>query len=625
MLEFLRKRAGGTVAKIFMGLLVLSFAIWGIGDVFRGFGERDLAKVGSTTIDVETFRQLYQERLQQVGRQLGRGLTPEQARSIGLDRQLLGELMSEAALDEKAHQLGLGVDNETLLARIHNDPAFKGANGNFDPARFYELLRASGYTEQRYLDAEKRLMVRQQLTRALSGGITAPTTLVEAVRRFESEERSAEFVTLGRDQVKDVPAPSAAELEAYFNENQTAFRAPEYRKLVLLVLTPDTLAEQIEIPETELQQSYEQLKERLATPERREVEQILFPNAEEAAAAYKRIAEGAKFEDIVAERKLAPNDVSLGAVAKREILDPKVADAVFALPEGGVSEPVTGQFGTVIARVLKIVPGKEPAFAEIRDDLRKDLASRRARTTILDLHDKIEDERAGGLQLGEVAAKLGLKVITVDAIDRSGRGPDGKPVENIPSAAQVISNSFDTPVGIEADPVEIADNGYVWYEVASISPSRDRTFDEARERVQSAWYDEQITKKLAEQAEGIRERLNAGEPLDEAAPGLQVETRAKLRRNANVEGLDRSALARIFETPMNKAGIATAADGVGRIVFRVTAIETPAGTAASQRVSDLNLGLQDDLLVQYVLYLQGALGASLNEAALQNVTGVAGN
>lgn len=621
MLETLRKSAGGIVAKIFIALLVISFAIWGIGDIFRGFGARDLAEVGSTKIDIETFRQLYQERLQQLSRQIGRGLTPDQARAFGLDRQLLGELISETALDEKARQLRLGIDDETLLSRIHANPAFLGPTGTFDPVRFYETLRSVGYTEARYVESERRLILRQQLGRALGGDISAPATIVDAVRRFENEERSVEFVVLGREQAGEIPAPSASDLDAYFNERKAAFRAPEYRKLVVLAVTPDTLADTIQVSDDDLRKSYEDLKNRLATPERREVEQILFPNADEAAAAAKRLAEGARFEDIVAERNLKPEDVSLGTVAKREILDPAVANAVFTLSEGAVSEPIAGRFGTVLARVVKIEPGKEPSFDEMKDTLRREIAGRQARNLILDLHDKIEDERAAGLHLAEVAAKIDVKPIQIEAVDRSGRGPDGKPIEGIPVSARVINNAFDTEIGVETDPVEADSGGYVWYEVISVTSSRERAFDEVRDLVEMRWRDEQITKRLAERAAEIRTKLDAGESFAAAAPGLSVETREKLRRRQNTEGLDRGVLASIFETAKDKAGIGVAGDGVTRTVFRVTAVEVPEGAAAAQTVAELNTGIQDDVLVQYVMHLQTEFGVRVNEAALLSVTG----
>jgi len=622
MLEVLRKNAGGMVAKVFIGLLVISFAIWGIGDIFRGFGARDVAVVGSQKIDLEEFRQQYQERLQQVGQQLGRGLTPDQARAFGLDRQLLGEIISEAALDEKARAMGLNLSDETLVARIHANPAFRGANGNFDPNRFYETLRSAGYTEARYIEAERRLALRQQMGRALGGDTPAPAVLRDAMRRFENEERSLEFVMLDREQAGDVPAPSASEIETYFNERKAAFRAPEYRKLVVLPLTPESMAADIKISDDDLQQAYESVRDRLGAPERREVDQIVFANAEEANAAAKRIADGAKFDEIVTERGLKPSDISLGTVAKREILDPGVADAVFGLEPGAVSAPVKGRFGTVIARVNKIEPGKQPTFDQVKEELRKDVAKRRAVGTILDQHDKIEDERAAGSQLAEVAAKVGAQPSTIEAVDRSGRGPDGKPIENVPGLAEVVEGAFSTEVGVETDPVQIDNgNGYVWYEVTGITQSRDHTLEEVRDRVEARWRDEEIAKRLTERAEAIRAKLDAGETFVAAAPGLAVQTREKIRRNATVEGLDRTALTGVFQTPQGKAGIAAAADNVGRIVYRVTGVETPAGETAAQRTSELNVGVQDDILVQYVLELQNKLGVRVNEAALQNVTG----
>jgi len=623
MLEVLRKNAGGMVAKVLMGLLILSFAIWGIGDIFRGFGERDLAIVGNEKIGTEEFRQLYQERLQQVGRQMGRSLTPEQARAFGVDRQMLGELISERTLDEKARGLGLNVSQEELIARIHANPAFRGPTGQFDQARFYETLRSVGFTEARFIDAERRLALRQQLGRSLGAETPAPAVLREALRRFENEERSAEFVRLGREQAGEIPAPTPAEIEAYFNERKAAFRAPEYRKLVLLPLTTESMAANVTISDEELKKSFEAVRDRLGSPERRDVDQIIFQNAGEAEAAAKRLQDGVKFDDIVTERGLKPADISLGTVAKREILDPGVAEAVFGLEPGAVTAPVAGRFGTVIARVNKIEPGKQPAFDEIKEELRKDLAQRRAGGAIHDQHDKVEDERAGGARLSEVGAKLGLKPITIDAVDRSGRGPDGKAI-GIPGLSEVLDEAFTTDVGQDADPVQINNgNGYVWFEVAEVTPSRDQTLEEVRERVEARWRDDEIAKRLAERATAIEKKLEAGETFAAAAPGLAVQTRDKIRRTSNVEGLDRTALAGIFQTLQGQAGVANVPDSVDRIVFRVTAVETPAGEAAAQRVSDLNLGVQDDILVQYVLDLQNKLGVRVNENAFRNATGAA--
>jgi peptidyl-prolyl cis-trans isomerase D len=539
---------------------------------------------------------------------------------------MLGELISETALDEKTRQLRLAVDDEMLLAHIHANPAFRGANGQFDPARFYEVLRSLGYNERRFVDGERRLIQRQQFARAFGGDATAPEILREAVRRFESEERAVEFVMLDRIHAGDLPAPSPSEIDKYYEDNKIAFRAPEYRKVVVLALTPEALASEIQISDDDVRKLYDQRRGRMGTPERRQIEQIVFSNAAEAEAAAKRIAEGATFEEIVAERKLSAGDISLGTIAKREILDTAVADAIFALPQGELSKPITGRFGTVIARVLKIEPGNEPTFAELEADLRKELATSQARNLILDQHDKIEDERAAGSRLSEVATKLRMKPIEIEAVDRSGRAPDGKRLEGVPSLGEVVAGAFATQIGVETDPVEVGTGaGYVWYEVVGITPSRERPLEEVRDRVEARWKDERAAKALQERAEGIRAKLDAGETFQAAAPGMKVEQREKIQRGREVEGLDRNPLALIFQTPQGKAGVAVGSDGVSRAVYRVTNVNVPATSTPSRRVNELSIAVQEDLLVQYVMQLQNELGVRVNEPAFRTITGVPGN
>src|SRR5437588_2068310 len=155
MLRGMRKASsnwlGKTIMAVVMGVLIISFGIWGIADIFRGFGQSTLAKVGHIEISLNQFRQLYTDRLQQISRQFGRPLTPDQARAFGLDRQVLQQMIAEAALDEDARRLGLGQSDAEVKRMIFADPNFKGPSGAFDSARFTQTLREFGYTEQRYV------------------------------------------------------------------------------------------------------------------------------------------------------------------------------------------------------------------------------------------------------------------------------------------------------------------------------------------------------------------------------------------------------------------------------------------------------------------------------------------
>src|SRR6202163_2339788 len=198
MLRGMRKASSNWLGKIIMatvmGVLIISFGVWGIADIFKGFGQSTLATVGHTEISITDFRQLYTEKLQQIGRQFGRPLTTDQARAFGLDRQLLQQTIAEAALDEEARRLGLGQSEAETMRMIINDPNFKGVGGAFDPGRFQATIRQFGFSEQRYVADQRRVSLRRQIAGTISAGLKPPKVLIEALSRFQNEQRSIEYV-----------------------------------------------------------------------------------------------------------------------------------------------------------------------------------------------------------------------------------------------------------------------------------------------------------------------------------------------------------------------------------------------------------------------------------------------
>src|SRR5437879_12102086 len=193
MLRGMRKASsnwlGKTIMAVVMGVLIISFGIWGIADIFRGFGQSTLAKVGHIEISLNQFRQLYTDRLQQISRQFGRPLTTEQARAFGLDRQVLQQTIAEAALDEDARRLGLGQSDAETMRMIFNDPNFKGVGGNFDPARFQATIRQFGFTEQRYIADQRRVSLRRQIAGTISAGLEPPNVLIDELSRFQNGQQ----------------------------------------------------------------------------------------------------------------------------------------------------------------------------------------------------------------------------------------------------------------------------------------------------------------------------------------------------------------------------------------------------------------------------------------------------
>src|SRR5665213_283746 len=177
---------GRGIMAVIMGGLVVSFAIWGIGDIFRGFGANSALKIGNTEISTEQFRQFYTDRLQQISRQAGRPITPDQARAMGIDRQVLSQLVAETTLDEQTKALGLGISNDEIASRITNDPTFKGVNGEFDRTRFAAIIRDAGYTEARFVDEQRRVTLRRhaQIAADAECDLRVPATGIEAINQY---------------------------------------------------------------------------------------------------------------------------------------------------------------------------------------------------------------------------------------------------------------------------------------------------------------------------------------------------------------------------------------------------------------------------------------------------------
>ncbi|ABD07498.1 PpiC-type peptidyl-prolyl cis-trans isomerase [Rhodopseudomonas palustris HaA2] len=620
---------GKTIMMIVMGVLILSFAVWGIADIFRGFGRSTLATIGGTEITTEQFRQTYNDRLQQIGRQFGRPLTPDQARAFGIDRQVLQQVIAEAALDEDARRLGLGQSDEETMKSILNDPNFKGVGGAFDPNRFQQVIRQFGFTEQRYIAEQRKVALRRQIAGTITAGLAPSSTMLQVASQFQNEQRAIEYLKLTDAQVGTIDPPSPEALAAYYEDHKTQFRAPEYRKLAFVTVTPDSIAKWTDVSDADARKLFDQRKDKLSTPEKRQVSQIVFPSGEEAQAARTKIAEGASFDDIATQRGLKPADVELGMVSKAEMLDPAVANAAFALPLNEVSQPIQGAFGTALVRVSKVEPGVQPSYESLASTIKRDVSLERARAQVQELHDKMEDARAGGANVIEAAKTLGLNAVTIEAIDRSGRGPDGQPVKDIPQGLELATAAFNSDVGVDTESINYQ-NGYVWFDVLGVTPSRERSLDEVKDQVEARWRTEQVTSRLRTMAAEMVQKLGTAGKLAEVAPqGVKVETATGLKREGASAGVPDTVVEAVFRTQKDAFGQSQGGTGNEWFVYRVTDVTIPPVDLASAETKKLKDALvqrmNDEQVGEYIAWVEKQIGTKINQQAVAQATGAATN
>jgi peptidyl-prolyl cis-trans isomerase D len=630
MLESMRNAAQGVVGKaimtVVMGLIIVSFVIWGVGDMLRGFTTSTVASVGGAKISAQEYRFEYQRTLQQYQRRLRRPFTNEEARQIGLDRQVLQRLLSEAAVDEETRKLGLSLSDDALREMITSNPNFHDKSGAFDANRFAGALRDLDMTERGFVSDLRKQALRQFIVAALTAGIAAPKAEVKAEADYEGQARSIDYFVLPASAAGDIAAPSEEALKTFFNDRKSSYRAPEFRALNVLALEPETIANPADVSDADAQSAYEKLagkNPRFGAPEKRALEQILFPNDAEAAAADAKIKAGASFDDIVKERGLKPEDADIGETTKDAMLDQAEADAVFALPQGGVSGVLKSQFGPVIVRVKSITPSTVKPFAEVADEVKRQVSASRAGDKIQALHDKIEDERVSGKSLIDAAKTAGLSAQTVAAVDAKGNDPKGASVE-LPDKAELLRAAFASDVGLDEAALTTKDNGFVWFEVTKVDPAHDLTFDEAKPDVEKQWRAEEVDKALAGKADDFVKQLTAGAGVPDVAKaaGLEAKSAVDIHR-AEQTSLPESVVAAVFRQPADGAGSAAGPDG--RTVFKITSDRTPPVDFADQRVkamdSQFDATTRSSVLDQYVAALRRTLGVSVHEQALESAEG----
>ena len=630
MLGAIRNAAQGVVGKaimtVVMGLIIVSFVIWGVGDMLRGFTASTVASVGGVKISSQEYRLAYDRTIQQYQRRLRRPFTNEEARQIGLDRSVLQRLLSEGAVDDEAGKLGLNISDDALRQIITSNPDFRDKSGAFDPARFEAALRNLDMNERGFVSELHKQALRQFIVAALTTGVAAPKAEVAAEADYEGQSRSVDYFLLPAAAAGEIAAPSDEALKTFFNDRKSSYRAPEFRSADVLALEPQTIANPAEVSDADAEAAYAKLAgkdPKFGAPEKRDLEQILFPNAADADAAEAKLKGGASFDDLVKERGLKPEDADIGETTKDAMLDKDEADAVFALPQGGVSGVLKSQFGPVIVRVKSITPATVKPFAEVAEEVKRQVSASRAGDKIQALHDKIEDLRVSGKSLLEAAKAVGLTGEQVAAVDAEGRDPKGATV-NLPDKAELLRAVFASDVGLDEAPINTSDGGFVWFDVTKVDPAHDLTFEQAKPEVEKQWRADEVDKALAGKADDLVKQIKAGESAADAAKsaGSEMKSAQDVHR-AEQTALPESVVAAIFREPADGAGSAATPDG--RVVFKITADTTPAVDFADARVKTMAEKLEgatrESLLDQYVEALRRALGVVIHPEVLQSAEG----
>lgn len=625
MLLSIRSKAGTWFVRILFGVLVLSFALWGVEDVVRRQHARPVVQVGDIKVSAQAYGQEFDRAVQQLRASFGPDFDATKARQFGVDRQVLSQIVSRSLFDTEIKALGLTVPDAQLADEIRGNALFQDSSGKFDRAKFDAILRENGLTEQSFTALLRGDVVRRQLVAAVAGGIAGPEPFARLLYIYRAEQRKVRAVVLPPDAVKDLPKPTEADLRAYYKAHADAFAEPEYRKISFFTVQAADLAANMQIPDADLRQAYEERKANYAQPEKRDFRQMLFQTEAQAKAAAEKLRGGATAGLLSKEAGLiASNEIK--AAARDELL-PDVAEAVFATPVDGVAGPVHSALGWTVAQVLKIIPAATTPFETARDELRRSLAAQRATDRLYAVANQIEDERAGGATMDEVAKKLGVAVRTVDAVDRSGKAPDGTKVAGLPDVPKVLEVAFESQVNEDLDPIELPTGGYALLRVAAIIPAKTPPYEQVAAAVQERQHTD--ARQAALEALGRKMVARARDGGDLAALAREAKQPVRdlgaIGRDYKGEVLPPELVRTLFS--IKQDAVAGGVSDDSYVVAQVTGIVPADPAAHADEVkairSEIASAMSEDLLRQYQAALEKRFKVEVDMAAAEAAIGAA--
>jgi peptidyl-prolyl cis-trans isomerase D len=617
MLQSLRKSAGSFVIKLLFLLLVASFAVWGIGDTFfsGGGAGNTVAEVGGRKISARELDGAYR---QELNRLRGYNIDEQQARQLGLLEQVLERLVSAAVYDEAAQQMGITVSDRVVQQQIRQQ-----FGQDIDKNKLHDILRPHGLTEGQFVAQLRTELKRNDYLGALTGGAQPPQILIDRLYAWRGEKRSANIVTVPVDPASAVAAPTPEQVEAYYKAHPADYTAPEYRTLTYIYLDTNAAAKTVKVPDEKLQEIYRQRQAQFAVPEKRTVLQMLVPDRAAADKAIDRIRKG---EDFIAVAKdVAGQDESatrLGTVTKSE-LPAEVADAVFKLAPGTVSDPVEGPFGLLVIKVTDVQPGKTPTFEEVKAELAHDAAREQALDNILALTTRIEEALGTGATIADAAREIGVETHKIEAIDSEGQDENEKPITGLP-AAPFLKVAFETKEKEVSLLTETDDNGFFVLHVDSIRPPAVRPLDVVRSDVVEDWKSDQRWQTARAKASKIVERLNNGAKIADIAKemGLKVSESGAFNREGQgaPANMPSNLIADLFAA--QAIGHAAQGDGVGGVNVAQLAAITPATPGGDPKAVEslkrsVGFGIANDIANQLVEALRDRFGVSVNQAAIR--------
>jgi peptidyl-prolyl cis-trans isomerase D len=512
MLQDIRDNAQSTIAKVIVGLLIVSLSIWGMDAIIGGFsGEPSVATVNGDDITEREFLRSVQMESQQRLRQMDE---PDESLidEDQIRKDVLAGLIQETVLAQDAQNQGLELSEADIDSLITQMPQFQ-VDGQFNRDRFVSTVRNMGMGVTEFREMMRKSYVVNQIRAAIAqSGLIAPENAAQLLA-IQNQTRDFRVLTVSQESVADQVNVTEQDIEEYYEQNGDQFRKPEQVDVAYIRLSQESLAEATDVSDEDVRELYQEEAEDYAREERRAAH-ILIETGEGAeetiATIQERLAEGESFADLAKEYSTDTVSAREGGdlgYAGRGVFDETFEQALFALDEGDVSEPVETDFGVHLIKLEEVRRSDPPAFDELEDELRQQLAQSRASERFAEVRAELADAAYAADDLAGPAEELGLTVQEVEGVTRDG-GPG--PFEHAGLLRQLFSEDV-LEAGYNTELIDVSDEVSVVARVREYHEPRQLELADIRDEIRQTVRARAVRKALDARVDELAAAVEAGE------------------------------------------------------------------------------------------------------------------
>ena len=636
MLSFFRRGTSSKIMLVVLGIGLLAIVITGFGTGGSGVGGIGGGATGDALVEVGDQRVTAAELTDQVNRQLARVREQQPELDMGTFfrggafEEILRQLIGSKAMLAFGEEQGIAASKRMIDGEIASIPAFQNLAGQFDDGAFRRALQAQQVSEQQLREELASSLIQRQILLPVAGSARVPQSLALQYASLLLEQRTGSVGLVPAQVMATGPAPTDAEVAAFYRANEARYTIPERRVLRYATFGRDQVLAATQPTEAEVQAAYRAQAARYGAKETRTLSQVVLPDEAAARAFAAKLAGGTSFDQAAQQAGFGANDVKVGQQSREQftnLTSTAVANAAWGVGRGAVIPPTQSPLGWHVVRVDDITSTGATPLAAVRAELERQIQQQKQEDAVGTLVARVEDALGGGASFEEVARAEKLQVQETPPVTATGQQPGVAGAQLSPDLAPLLKPAFD--MSPDEDPVVetiVPGQRFAIMGVSRVVPAAAPPLAQIAQQVRRDLTARRAGDRARALATSLVAKINAGTPARAAfaaagvpLPALQSVTARRIeiaRPNQPVP----PPLAMMFSLPKGRAKILAAPNGAGWFVVHMESSVAGDASKNPQLVEATRTQFQrimgEEYAAQFTRAVEGRLKVERNAAAL---------